>query len=214
MNPRLLLLPALIACTAAAAPPSQPPRFVYYLHGKIVEDSGPTGVSPRFGAYDYPGILAAFRRARLTVVSEIRPKDTDPSVYADKIVADVRAQLASGVPASRITIVGASKGSVIAMLVSTRLKEDRVRYVFLANCNDWMERTWHPRFSGEVLSIYESSDDTGHSCRPIARRSPKLKLFREIGLSTGLGHGLIYRSLMSWVGPAIRWARRPAGRAR
>src|SRR5215510_4892957 len=85
------------------------PRYVYYLHGKIVEDSGPRGVSPRFGAYDYPGIIAALRRGNVTVISEVRRKNTDPSAYADKVVAQIRRQVAGGVPASHITVVGASK---------------------------------------------------------------------------------------------------------
>ena len=143
----------------------------------------------------------------LQVVSEVRPKDTDPSAYADKIVAEVRERLAAGVPAANITIVGASKGSVIAMLVSSRLRVDGIRYVFLANCNDWMERTFAPRFTGRVLSIYEASDDIGQSCRAIAARSPGLRRFEEIRLDTGLGHGVVYRPLNEWVGPAVPGAK-------
>ena len=198
----------LAGCAAMVAPKAAEPRYLYYLHGKIVEDLGPTGISPRHGPADYPGIVDAFRRAGLTVVSEVRPKDTDVTSYADKVAADIRGKLAAGTPARNITVVGASKGSVIAMLVSSRLQQDGVRYVFLANCNDWMERTFAPRFTGEVLSIYDASDDIGESCRPIAARSPKLQRFEEIRLQTGLGHGVIYRPLASWIGPSIRWATR------
>jgi hypothetical protein len=182
-------------------------RYVYYLHGKIVEDSGPRGVSPRFGAYDYPGIIAALRKGGATVISEVRPKNTDPSVYANMIVAQIRRQLASGVPASHITVVGASKGSVIAMLVSTRLKNAQVRYVLLADCNDSVNRTWKPRLSGAILSIYEASDEFGGTCRPLVRRSPAVTTFREIRLNTGLGHGIVYRPLPAWVRPTLEWAR-------
>src|SRR5687767_1995638 len=87
--------------------------IVYYLHGKIVEDLGPRGVSPRFGAYDYSGIVDAFRKAGVDVISEVRPKDTDPSAYADRLVADIRGKVEAGVPPSQITVVGASKGSAI-----------------------------------------------------------------------------------------------------
>ncbi|MGE5564483.1 MAG: alpha/beta hydrolase [Bacillota bacterium] len=199
---------AAAAPWAAAAAPAAGERYLYYLHGKIVEDSGPRGVSPRFGAYDYPGIVAALRKPGVVVVSEIRPRGTDPSAYADKVVRQIRAQLRSGIPASHITVVGASKGSVIASLVSTRLQVRGVRYVLLANCNDWLIRTWHPRLSGEVLSIYEASDDVGGSCRPVVRLSPAVTRFREIRLNTGLGHGVVYRPLPQWVGPATSWATR------
>ncbi|MFL6739359.1 MAG: alpha/beta hydrolase [Sphingomicrobium sp.] len=203
---------ALTGCAAAPSATTQGPRYLYYLHGKIIEDLGPAGVSPRFGAYDYPGIIQAFERAGLTVVSEVRPKDTDPSAYADKVVAEVRDRLDGGVPAADITIVGASKGAVIAMLVSSRLRVDGVHYVFLANCNDWMERTFAPRFTGDVLSIYEASDDIGQSCRPIAERSPAIGRFDEIRLETGLGHGVVYRPLPEWVDPATTWATHSAAR--
>jgi hypothetical protein len=69
-------------------------------------------------------------------------------------------------------------------------------------------RTWHPRLSGEVLSIYEASDDIGGTCVPIVRASPAVTSFKEIRLNTGLGHGIVYRPLPLWVGPTLAWARR------
>lgn len=192
---------------ATAKPPITPPT-VYYLHGKIVEDLGPRGVSPRFGAYDYPGIIEAFRDAGVEVVSEVRPKDTDPHAYADRLVVQIRGQLAAGTPPSRITVVGASKGSVIASLVSTRLNIPGVRYVLLANCNQWLAREMKPKLTGEILSIYEASDEIGGTCKPIVDQSPAVRKFEEIRLETGLGHGLLYRPLKEWIAPAVAWARR------
>ena len=186
---------------------NDPPRYVYYLHGKIVEDSGPRGISPRFGAYDYPGIIAALKRAGSTVVSEVRPKGTDPSVYADKVVAQIERQIAQGVPPSHITVIGASRGGLIAALVSTRLQNPEVRYVLLAACNDGLVRTWKPRLSGAILSFYEASDELGRSCGPAVRRSPAVTTFREIRLNTGLGHGIVYRPLPAWVRPTVEWSR-------
>jgi hypothetical protein len=200
----------LLACSTGARRSQAPdgPRVLYYLHGKIVEDLGPRGVSPRFGAYDFPGIISALRRGGLTVVSEARPRDTDPSAYADKVVADIRRRIAAGLPPSSITVVGASKGAVIASLVSSRLADSGVRYVLMANCNDWLIRTFDPRLSGEVLSIYETSDDVGASCAPLIERSPAVRRFQEIRLETGLGHGTVYRPLPAWVEPTLAWARR------
>lgn len=209
----LLVSPTAAILLAGAAPATMPiaspdKHYLFYLHGRIIEDQGPQGVSPRFGRYDYPGILAAFRARGLEVVSEVRPRDTDPGIYADRVVGEIRELLAHGVAPSRITVVGASKGSVIASLVSTRLRNPRVRYVLLANCNDWLIRTHDPRLTGEVLSIYESSDDVGGTCRPLAARSGRLRRFSEIRLTTGLGHGMVYRPIRAWVDPAAAWARR------
>lgn len=205
----LLLAAILLPAPSGGAPPAQARKtYLFYLHGRIVEDQGPRGISPRFGRYDYPSTLAAFRARGLEVISEVRPKDTDPSAYADRVVREIRALLARGVAPSRITVVGASKGSVIASLVSTRLRDPSVRYVLLANCNDWLIRTHDPRLTGEVLSIYEESDEIGRSCRPVAARSPRLRRFTEIRLRTGLGHGMVYRPIRAWVDPAAAWAKR------
>ena len=65
----------------------------------------------------------------------------------------------------------------------------------LAGCNASLIRTHDPHLTGEVLSIYEQSDDIGGTCRPLAKRSPALKRFREVRLATGLGHGMVYRPL-------------------
>jgi hypothetical protein len=207
MKAVLPFLLALIAGSSAEASPSAE-HYLFYLHGRIVEEQGPQGVSPQFGRYDYPGILAAFRKRGFTVISEVRPRDTDVGVYADKVIGEVRALIARGVDPSRITIVGASKGAVIVALVSTRLRDPRVRYVMLAGCNPWLIRTHDPHLTGEMLSIYEQSDDIGRTCRPLAARSPGLRRFREIRLTTGLGHGMVYRPLAQWVAPAAAWALR------
>jgi hypothetical protein len=180
--------------------------YLFYLHGQIIEDQGPEGVSPVHGPYDYHGIIEAFRERGFEVHSEVRPHGTDPSAYADKVVGQVRELLVQGVDPSRISVVGASKGAVIAMLVSSRLGEGKVRYVLLANCNDWVIRTFDPHLTGHVLSIYEASDDTGGSCGPLAARSPRLEAYKELRVDTGLGHGLVYRPLDLWVDPATRWS--------
>jgi hypothetical protein len=203
-----ILAAVLLLGAAGPRPAPAAPHYLFYLHGRIVEDQGPRGISPVFGRYDYPGILAAFRRRGLRVVSEVRPSGTDPGAYADRVAGEVRALLERGIPASHVTIVGASKGAVIASLVSTRLKEPGVRYVLLANCNDWLIRTHDPRLTGEVLSIYERSDDIGGTCRPLAAHSPGLRRFSEVALHTGLGHGMVYRPLRAWLDPAAAWARR------
>lgn len=204
-----LAQPSPVAASADQPSSGSPPRaVVYYLHGKIVEDLGPRGVSPRYGAYDYPGIIEAFRDGGIEVISEVRPRDTDPNAYADRLVTQIRRRLAAGTPASRITVVGASKGSVIASLVSTRLKVSGIRYVLLANCNQWLAREHKPQLTGEVLSIYEASDEIGGTCKPIVDQSPAIARFEEIRLETGLGHGMLYRPLREWIDPAMAWAKR------
>ncbi len=200
------------ACGAAAPERAEDPHYLFYLHGRIVEEQGPQGVSPVHGRYDYPAILAAFRQRGFEVVSEARPRDTDVELYAERVAREVEALIGRGVDPSHITLVGASKGAVIVALASTRLRRPNLRYVLLASCNDWLIRTHEPRLTGEVLSIYEASDDIGGSCRSLAERSPWLARFAEVRLETGLGHGMVYRPLDAWVAPAAEWARRQSAR--
>lgn len=183
-------------------------RIVIYLHGAILESQGPAAHDARYGDYEWAGIVHALGATGATVKADLRPVGTEVSVWADRVVGDVRAMLAMGIQPSAITVIGASKGAVIASLVSTRLRVRGVRYVLMGNCNQWLLNTWRPRLTGEVLSIYETSDRIGGSCKALAAQSPKVARFSEIRLSTGLGHGFLYRPLPAWVEPAAKWAAR------
>ncbi len=114
----------------------------------------------------------------------------------------------SGVSASHIGVIGASKGAVIAMLVSTQVATP-VRYVLMANCNEFVFKTFSLSLHGHVLSIYEASDELGRTCEPLFERSTELGERREIRLSTGLRHGFLFRPLEAWMEPAVAWANSP-----
>ncbi len=91
------------------------------------------------------------------------------------------------------------------MLVSTRLQAP-IRFVLMANCNERVVNTFSVYLQGDVLSIYEDSDELAQSCRPLFNRSPKLGQRREIRLATGLRHGCIFRPLDAWMRPTVAWA--------
>jgi hypothetical protein len=203
----------LEAQTVAQAVPLAPERpdtgarYLFYLHGRILEDQGIHAVSPEHGRYEYAAILARLAAEGFAVISEIRAADTDPHVYADSVIRQVRRLLGSGVAPTRISVIGASKGAVIAMLVSSRLTAG-IRYVLMANCNDYILNAFEVSMHGDVLSIFEGSDPLGQTCRAFFERSPGLGEREEVRLETGLSHGFIFRPLEVWVAPASRWARR------
>jgi hypothetical protein len=205
---------ALLGCVVAmpafaAAEESGETRVIYYLHGKFVEEFGAQGVHPQHGPYLYDDIVQQLAVRGAEVISEVRQRDTDVSDYADRIVAQIRARIGEGTEPGSITVIGASKGAVIGSLVSTRLAERDVRYVLMAACNEWLENTFRPRFTGRLLSIHESTDDLVGSCRDIAARSTELAKFEEITLHTGLGHGFLYRPMPEWMTPALDWSMQP-----
>jgi len=184
--------------------------YLYYLHGAIVEEKGIRPVSEQWGVYEYEKILETFREEGFVVDSEARPSGTDPVRYARKLAERIRASIDSGVAAERITVVGASKGAIIAMLTSTYLEEQEVGFVTVAACNDWVFDNIDFDLHGRILSIYEESDERNGSCREeYLRRSHGISRFEEIMVSTGLGHGVLYRPIDEWVGPSVDWARAP-----
>jgi hypothetical protein len=183
-------------------------RYVVYLHGRIVEEQGRKAVSPEFGAYRYDEIVAALARRGNAVIAEIREKDADAQRSAAHVVQGVQRLLGAGVPARNVTVVGASKGAAIAMLASTALAQPDVGWVILSNCNEWVTKNFEIALHGQVLSIYEESDEMGRSCAPIFERSPELAGGDEVRVSTGLRHGYLYRPLPEWVDPVLAWIER------
>ncbi len=182
-------------------------RYLFYLHGQIIEDKGLRPEHPRFGVYEYQAILDSLAARGLVVISEARKPGTNVWTYAQKVTAQVEKLIAAGVTPERITVAGHSKGGAIAIMTSSFLKNDRVNFVFLACCGDWMLERPDVDLTGRILSIYESSDDWAGSCQKALDKAGDDLITREIALQTGLEHGTFYRPLPEWVEPLVMWAR-------
>ena len=180
-------------------------RYLFYLHGKIVEAGNTRPTSEKFGVYEYEQILEAFRQHGFVVISEPRKKDTDIEQYGRRVAEQVERLLKAGVSPKRITIVGASQGSWITMLASTYLNNRKLNFVIIAGCNKSIFAKVN--LHGNVLSIYEKSDGTG-TCEQFRDNATNLGKYRELELNTGLGHGFIYRPMKEWIEPSVAWAQR------
>lgn len=183
-------------------------RYLFYLHGRIVEDKGIRPVSEQHGVYEYEKIVEAFRGAGFDVISEARPRGTDVKQYALKVAAQVNTLLKAGVPPRHITVVGASKGSMIAMQVSSLLRQGEVNFVLIAGCGEQTLKNPELNLNGRVLSIYDASDQGAGTCEKLFARSTGLDKRSEVKLNLNLGHGFIYRPLKEWIDPAVAWAKR------
>ncbi len=181
--------------------------IVFYLHGMIVETQGASARHPEYGQYEYENILETFREKGFRVISEIRPENTDVEAYADKIVSQIDSLLKDGISPQMITVIGASKGSMIAMVTSTKLQNELINFVFMAACNEWVKENLRLNLCGRILSVYEASDDIGKSCRDIMNDSECHGEFKELELSTGRKHGFIFSPLAEWVDPSVLWIR-------
>jgi predicted esterase len=212
-SPTIIPISTLTDSVFSAMPKQIDPkaRYVIYLHGKIVEDQGAQNpTDPRFGLYDYAGILNALAVDGNQVISEVRKANTDPVEYAGHVVEQINTLLNAGVPPENISVVGFSKGGAITILVASQLNNERVKYVILAgSCQvDSLEQDKSIVFHGQVLSIYEASDEYGQSCQEIADRSPQTLVFEEIRLDTGLAHGEFYLPRNEWLLPVLDWIRK------
>ena len=182
-------------------------HYVIFLHGRLVEEQGTQNpTDPRFGPYDYAGILNALAVDGNQVISEVRTANTDPQ-YTDHVVEQINTLLDAGVPPENISVVGFSKGGYITILVSSQMDNEWVNYIILAGgCRvASLEEDESIVFHGRVLSIYEASDEYGLSCQEIADRSPESLIFEEIRLDTGLAHGEFYLPRDEWVIPILEW---------
>ncbi len=206
----------LAVAQGAAGAGDEPPRHLIYLHGRIVQavqEARPH--HPRFGYYELEKILAALRGRGFVVSGEIRPRSATVGGAADRVVEQVRQLVGSGVPAARISVVGASMGAAIALVAAARLEEPERRRVILGACASGavpgLAASQGKGPSGRLLAIREASDELTGDCPAwTGAMDPGASLHvREVVLDTGLGHGFLYRPLPEWVDPVVEWAGSP-----
>ena len=183
-------------------------HYVFFLHNKFIEENYLNDSHPEYGKAEYFQIVSAFKRRGLTVISEIRPRNTDVHDYAAKVTGQIDSLLQSGAKASQITVIGTSKGGYIAQYTSSLLKNPDVNYVFIGSCDEEdVAKKPDINFSGNILSIYEKSD-VPHSCQNMKTKSENVVgRFEEIELNTGLKHGFLFKAMPEWIDPSARWAK-------
>jgi pimeloyl-ACP methyl ester carboxylesterase len=223
-----MLFPCLVAGPSSAAagpegevhsdvPETVDParRHLFYLHGAWIEHSGLEGVHPQHGRYQYQEIVRALAERGFVVVSEARRGETDGEAYARKVASQVRRLLASGVPPSRVTVIGHSKGGSIALVAASELQETRVNFAIMAGCGKpgtgfgrGFERFVEERgarLRGRLLSIYDASDRIAGSCREAFEKAAVAES-AEVVLQTGRGHALFWSPSAVWLDEVVEWA--------
>lgn len=182
-------------------------RYIFYISGYIVAEGNTRPTSPQFGVYEYEKILDSFKDRGFVVVSEARKQSTQIEPYAAKVTAQVKQLLKAGVPAKNITVVGASQGAWIAMLVSTYAANRDLNFVFIAACaaDDGLLKSTN--LHGNVLFISERTDKPG-SCQRFRDDAKGINDYNSIEVNTGLKHGFLYRPMKEWIDPSVEWAQR------
>lgn len=180
-------------------------RYVFYLHGQIIENEGLRPTHPRWGLYDYPLILETLAEDDITIISERRAKGTDRYEYAKKVHGQVQRLLDAGVESNRITVLGFSAGGMITIATSDISVKQDINFVTMAACSGWLDSA-DVSLNGRVLSVFETTDGP-QSCSELAARPPGPTSFDEIEINTGLEHGAFYLPRDEWVNPVLEFVR-------
>ena len=195
----------LVAITFSSCNAQLPTKHIFYLHGRIIEQQGKNAVSEQYGKYELDSIIAALKVENGIVHAEIRNSNVDYKLYALKVSKQIDELIKSGVEAKNITVIGASKGAIIACNISS-LNPNEINYVFLAGNNDYQEMNNDWKFHGQVLCIYDSSDEiAGKNYDYWKNKENFTTKFEQIELKTNLGHGFIYKPLNVWLEPTQKW---------
>ncbi|MBU1099196.1 MAG: hypothetical protein KKA84_02245 [Bacteroidetes bacterium] len=187
-------------------------KYIFYLHGHIVELSGRHPHSEEYGYYEYDKIIGRLAESGSIVLGEVRQPNTDRFEYAKKVSAQIDSLMSSGVEPENITVIGASRGAFITMLISNELRNKKINYVLLAIFNKrivdiFIENNFI--LSGRILYIVDESDKIAGSSKPFLEKlqNESLLEFKEIITHMGNGHGLLFQPYDEWVLPALDWAK-------
>lgn len=196
------LLALLIACTTNA---QSHKKYIYYLHGRIIEIQGKNAVSDEFGEYEFDGIVNALSETNYTVIAEVRNENVDYLKYATKVSKEIDSLVNLGVKPIDITVIGASKGAIIASNISN-ININPINYVFLAGNNEYQETNNDWKFHGQVLCIYDLSDGIAGKNYDYWKDTENFTTkFEQLELKTNLGHGFLYKPLDVWIEPTKEW---------
>jgi hypothetical protein len=196
----------LIFCSCT---PKAEQGYIFFLHNRFLEEHGLTETHPEYDRAEYAEIIAAFEQEGFEVISEKRGGNVNARDYALKVKAQIDSLLSAGVEPNRITVIGTSKGGYIAQYVSTLSSNPDLNFVFVASYRDSdIERIPEINFCGNILTIYEKTDDYGVSAlRRKETSALQVNHFKEVELNTGLKHGFLFKSLQEWIEPSVKWAK-------
>ena len=180
-------------------------KYIYYLHGRIIEIQGKDAISEQYGKYEFDSIVTALSDKDHIVIAKVRTENVDYIDYANKISKEIDSLVKIGIEPVNITIIGASKGAIIASHISDR-NLNPINYVLLAGNNVYQEKNNHWKFHGQVLCFYDLSDTiAGGNYDYWKNRENFTNKFEQIELKTHLGHGFLYKPLKEWIEPTRKW---------
>jgi hypothetical protein len=198
----LSLISLLIGCNSKG---QNDKKYIYYLHGRIIEIQGKNAVSEVYGKYEFDSIVNALRDSNTEVIAEIRTENVDYLQYANKISKEIDSLIKLGIKSKDITVIGASKGAIIASTISS-INTNPINYIFLAGNNDYQEENNDWKFHGQILCFYDDSDTIAGKNYDYWKNKPNYTTaFEQIKIDKKLGHGFLYKPYKEWIEPTKKF---------
>lgn len=180
-------------------------KYIYYLHGRIIEIQGKNAISEEYGKYEFDSIVNVFKDSNSIVIAEVRTENVDYLQYANKVSKEIDSLVKLGIKSKNITVIGASKGAIIASNISN-INSNPINYVFLAGNNNYQEEHNDWKFHGQVLCFYDDSDNIAGKNYDYWKNKPNYTTkFEQIKIDKKLGHGFLYKPYKEWVEPTKKW---------
>lgn len=201
----LSILAGFLFAVECASAQTGSEKYVFYLHGAIVQQQGENAVSSTYGKYMYRAIVDSLKKNGFQVISEVRSKDAGFDGYSGKVAIQLDSLLQAGVRPQNITVLGASVGAAMALEVAMITGNRQVNYALMGVCSDSSPRKYQQKkICGNFFSVYESSDGPG-SCKELLFNRSCVSGFKEVKLNMGNGHGFLYQPYKEWLHPLVQW---------
>lgn len=199
---KVLFICVLIGCKSK---PQNDIKYVYYLHGRIIEIQGRNAISEEFGKYEFDDIVEALKDSNTIIIAEVRTENVEYFQYATKVSKEIDSLVDLGIKPEDITVIGASKGAIIASNISS-INLNSINYIFLAGNNTFQEENNDWKFHGQVLCFYDDSDSiAGKNYDYWKNKRNFTTKFEQIKIDKKLGHGFLYKPYNEWVEPSKKW---------
>lgn len=155
---RLIFLYLSFLSFATNAQNSTQKKYVFFLHNKFLEGHSLNESHPKYGLAAYTAILEKLQSTNSVILSEKRKPDTDPKMYAKKVILTIDSLHNYGVPYDHISIVGTSQGGYIAQYISYYAKNPDLKFVFIGSSfkNDSMNEDQKFRCTGRFYRLMKN----------------------------------------------------------
>lgn len=192
--------------------PKPEEHYLFYQHGKLIEQNGIPTSHIKHGSYDFHEILNTFSYRGFQVIAELRATNASIHGHAFRLARKINSLIDKGVAPNNITLVGLDKGGRIALVTSSYVGNSEINYVIINGCysNDSKVRQFIKKHelkpAGRILDLrLEVNRKTG-PCSAFYANQEEVVESRELIFSVNTESGLFFKAESKWIDPVVAWA--------